>query len=149
MAVLENKKYTWDVIIKKFFDQGILKGEPSTFLDVLSADNFDTNYRSINNTYNEYVLKKGEIDEKLFLAADEFGVDNYGGRRFKTPSVDDTPLSQRQSRLNNRNQSSDAMLELQKSPLSTATDSIKRLNDALGDGRYNGSPPNSLISIFK
>lgn len=167
--VLEMKKYTFTNMIKKLFHEGALNGNSETFLDILSPDNFDKNYRAINNKYDEYVLNNGEIDEKLFLVADEFGVDNFGGRYALASSTSDsrsqTPVTQSQrgashsnnnscrsgnsSGQNHVNPGTDAGA-VPMSPLSTATESVKKLIDALGAEERNGSLlPDSLLVKFK
>lgn len=109
----------------------------SEFLELLSETNFDHNFRGINKKYDEYVLNNGEIDEKLFLVADNFGVpqhpsqtigygngaggpENAAGNDSKPPAT----------------------------PLTLATDSARKLSNILGEW-HTASPSDRIIGLFK
>ncbi|XP_047519291.1 retinoblastoma-like protein 1 [Pieris napi] len=61
------KDYSWNRVIKSFFEKGILNGDSEDHLGILDIGNFDVNVKSLNNLYETYVLSVGEFDERIFL----------------------------------------------------------------------------------
>lgn len=98
------------------------------FLGLLSDENFDSNFRGINKKYDEYVLNNGQIDEKLFLVADNFGGNSgaAGGGAAVQPQDMIPPAT----------------------PLTQATDSVRKLNSVLGEV-HTAMPPERIITLFK
>lgn len=62
------KAYDWRTIIEKYIKKGVLKCDKTTFLGLLSPENFDHNLHALKKQYEAYVLNVGEIDEGIFLA---------------------------------------------------------------------------------
>ncbi|XP_037295161.1 retinoblastoma-like protein 2 isoform X1 [Manduca sexta] len=60
------KEYSWRPVIQSFFEKGILKGNNDNYA-ILEIGWFDVNLKSLNNTYETYVLSVGEFDERIFL----------------------------------------------------------------------------------
>ncbi|XP_052816423.1 retinoblastoma-like protein 1 isoform X2 [Mya arenaria] len=64
------KEHWWKPHLKKLFDKKVLKGKLDTLSAVLDIGNFEANKKSINNSYEEYVLSVGDFDERIFLDED-------------------------------------------------------------------------------
>lgn len=61
------REYSWKTQIKKLFERGILKGDSSNFTEILHSEVFDSNFRSVNKQYEQYVLSVGDFDERVML----------------------------------------------------------------------------------
>lgn len=81
------REYSWKTQIRKLFERGALKGDSSNFTEILHADVFDINYRSVNRAYEQYVLSVGDFDERVML----FESQNEDAERALTdaPNTDD------------------------------------------------------------
>lgn len=80
----EIKHYSWKTTMKSFFDKKILKGDPDTFMNLLSMGNFESNLKSLNKLYETYTLSCGEFDERIFLNHTDVGSSRLGGSVKKT-----------------------------------------------------------------
>ncbi|CAK1550681.1 unnamed protein product [Leptosia nina] len=81
------KDYSWNRVVKSFFEKGILKGDSEKMLGVLDIGNFDVNVKSLNNLYETYVLSVGEFDERIFLG-------EHAHEQIGTKKVSDNEISQ-------------------------------------------------------
>ncbi|CAH1404960.1 unnamed protein product [Nezara viridula] len=61
------KEYTWRKHIKLLFEKRILKGNNILLSEILDANYFEQNFKSVNKVYEEYVLSVGTFDERIFL----------------------------------------------------------------------------------
>ncbi|XP_055688891.1 retinoblastoma-like protein 2 [Lutzomyia longipalpis] len=142
VEALHIQKVKWNRIIKSFFEKGILHGDSETFLDLISIANFDNNFRSIGNTYEQYVHSCGEIDETIFLNCAQTGSLNYGGKvRDENPRENTldpgTPVTRRNMLPPKENLS----------PITSAAMSVKKLKNQLGS--VDAYPHASLRDSFK
>lgn len=78
VEVLETQSYNWQPVIKKFFQDSVLKGTADTGMKILSLENFDVNFKKINDLYETYILSCGEIDERIFLQHSKNGSKTFG-----------------------------------------------------------------------
>lgn len=121
------KSHNWRNLIKKYFNEGVLKGNATTFTGLLSPQYIEINLNALKKRYDAYVLHVGEIDEGIFLVHTDLAVPSDGihSQMIKT-LMPETPLTRR-SCLPGR----DALMA---SPVSVATQNINRLHHHLGDG---------------
>ncbi|XP_045502075.1 retinoblastoma-like protein 1 isoform X1 [Colias croceus] len=143
------KDYSWNKVIKSFFEKGILKGNSEQLLGLLDVGNFDVNQKSLNNLYETYVLSVGEFDERIFLgehAHEQIGTKKVSGDEISQvianfgPSgkaCPDTPLTGRRY-LGRRAE------EL--TPVSEATNSLARLATFLRQSKPQ--PSTSFMRLF-
>ncbi|XP_049877325.1 retinoblastoma-like protein 1 [Pectinophora gossypiella] len=143
------REYSWKPVIRKFFEKGILKGDSEELSGLLDIGNFDTNLKSLNNTYETYVLSVGEFDERIFLG--EHANEQIGTRRVSGDEISqviasfgpssracpDTPLTGRRY-LSRRAE------EL--TPVSEATNSLARLGAYLRQAKPQ--PSAHLMRMF-
>nr|XP_018896669.1 PREDICTED: retinoblastoma-like protein 1 isoform X1 [Bemisia tabaci] len=62
------KEYFWQKHIRKLISSQVLKSNLSTSdYGILEKENFDTNFKQLNNKYESYVLSVGDFDERIFL----------------------------------------------------------------------------------
>ncbi|KAI5636066.1 retinoblastoma-associated protein A domain-containing protein [Phthorimaea operculella] len=143
------KEYRWRPVIKKFFEKGILTGDADEMTGLLDVGNFDVNLKSLNNTYETYVLSVGEFDERIFLgehANEELGTRKVSGEEISqviatfgpsSRACPDTPLTGRRY-LSRR---AEAL-----TPVSEATNSLARLGNYLRQARPQPAP--YLMKLF-
>nr|XP_037283253.1 retinoblastoma-like protein 1 isoform X6 [Rhipicephalus microplus] len=142
--------------IQQLMEEKILHGDLKTLALCLDPVAFDASIKKLNKTYEEGVLKEGELDERIFL--DENSQDRIGTPRHTLDSVQRelrmckaatvvkhvevpqllTPLTGR-SNLHNRE-------AINRSPVSTATQCASKLQ-ALLAGCKN-SPSKELQALF-
>lgn len=137
---LEIKSHNWKDLMHKFFQDNILKGNSNTFLGILSAQNYDSNIKSLKKQYEAYIRRVGKIDEGIFLLqapSDSVSDPKTHSQIIKTLAPD-TPLSAR-NRLPNR----DPILA---SPVSNATQNVNRLQQQLNS--CAAEPSKSLKDLF-
>lgn len=127
------KSHNWRNLMKKYFTEGILKGNTNTFTGLLSPQNVEANLNSLRKQYEAYVLSVGEIDEGIFLVHTELETPNDGmhSQMIKT-LMPETPLTRR-----NFLPGRDALLT---SPVSMATQNFNRLHQHLGDAPPQPTP---------
>lgn len=138
---LEIKSHDWKELMQKFFRKNILKGNPNTFLGILSAQNYEYNISSLKKQYEAYTRRMGKIDEGIFLwqaPSDNLSDPKTHSQIIKTLAPD-TPLSARHC-LPNR----DSILA---SPVSNATQNVNRLHQHLNNAL--ATPGQSLKDLFK
>ncbi|XP_055384271.1 retinoblastoma family protein-like [Condylostylus longicornis] len=122
------KMYSFKTIIEKFLKNKILQGTDKNFLDILTMQNFEYNYKSINNSYEQYVLSIGEIDERILLNninVKQSNTDIDFEKSIKS-LIPCTPLTRRHH-LPNKETSE---------PIFNATQNVKKLK-ALGDRHFS------------
>lgn len=73
--VMQVKNTRWDPVIQKFFNENVLKGDSQS---IISVENFDTNFKKLNDLYETYILSCGQFDERIFLYHADIGSKSYG-----------------------------------------------------------------------
>ncbi|GAB0094709.1 Retinoblastoma family protein [Sergentomyia squamirostris] len=144
VEALHIQKVKWNKIIKSFFNKDILQGDADTLLDLISVANFESNYRSIGNTYEQYVISCGEIDETIFLNCAQTGSQCYGGRIRGDTTHENistlnpgTPVTRR----------SQLPPKEKMSPITSAAMTVRKLRSSLGD--LDAYPHASLKESFR
>lgn len=61
------KEYLWKNVIHTLFKDRIIHGNEDNFTEMLSAANFSSNKKSLTKAYEEYLLSKGDIDERILV----------------------------------------------------------------------------------
>lgn len=121
------KSHNWRNLMKKYFTDGVLKGNANTFTGLLSPQNFEINLSALKKRYDAYIMDVGEIDEGIFLVHAELDTPSDGMHsQMLRKMMPETPLTRR-SCLPGR----DPQLV---SPVSVATQNVNRLHNHLGEG---------------
>ncbi|KAK6982148.1 retinoblastoma-like protein 1 [Biomphalaria glabrata] len=151
------KEHWWKPHIKRLFDKKILDGKSSNLSAILELGHFEENVKMINKLYEEYVLSVGDFDERIFLgedASEEIGTP--GGqntsdlteqmqRRSLRQHFDETKSLTPSTPLTGRRYLKEKDLSV--TPVSTATQSVSRLQTLLSGSKT--SPSDTLLDIFK
>uniref|UniRef100_A0A1B6EEJ0 Retinoblastoma-like protein 1 n=2 Tax=Clastoptera arizonana TaxID=38151 RepID=A0A1B6EEJ0_9HEMI len=85
------KEYCFKNHLKKLFDKKILRGDPDDFSGLIDICNFEANVRSINKSYEEYVLSVGEFDERIFLEKVKIKESQEENQEYPSHSSKDSP----------------------------------------------------------
>lgn len=155
------KEHWWKPYIRKLIKNEELKGREETLTGLLDLPNFESNSKAINRAYEEYVLKVGDFDERVFLgenANEEIGTPakkpyfsnaefeekllprNLKQHLEQTNSLaPPTPLTSRVYLMDKE--------AANVTPVSTATQSVSRLQSLLNG--YKTSPSDTLLELFK
>lgn len=139
--VLAIKSHEWKDLIKKYFNDGILKGNANSFMGLLTGQNYDHNLNSLKKQYELHILSVGKIDEGIFLFQPDTDItpnQTMHSQIIKT-LMPETPLTRRHC-LPGR----DAVLA---SPVSMATQNVCRLHQQLND--TVAEPSAVLKDLFK
>lgn len=137
----EIKQYAWRDIIAKYAKAGTLKCDGTTFMGLLTIDNFDNNLSALKKLYAEYVLNIIEIDEGILLSTSS---DPKYNKTFQT-EVDEstrqfmpeTPLTQRNSLRSNTTKLT---------PVTMSARMVQTLRLQLGE--YSDEPPATLKDVL-
>lgn len=144
IEMMDMKRYLFRDALRKLVDTAKLQHDKTQtetpFMGLLGEEAFDQNFRNINKHYDEYVLNNGQIDEKLFLVADNFGVPQHpsqtilggggGGGAGGTGTTEGNGLLPPQT------------------PLTRATDSVRKLHSVIGE-THTAFAPERIIQLFK
>uniref|UniRef100_A0A5S6Q5M0 Retinoblastoma-associated protein A-box domain-containing protein n=1 Tax=Trichuris muris TaxID=70415 RepID=A0A5S6Q5M0_TRIMR len=57
----------WTPRLKALMEDRVLAGNPASLLGLLDQDNFSENLTSINDMYVQLLLRRGDLDERIFL----------------------------------------------------------------------------------
>lgn len=143
---LATKNTLWKDVIENLFQNKVLRGDANSFTGLISLENFDDNFKSLNSRYDTFILSCGEFDERIALGQKLVENPTAADNRIKLernapesiPLCQQTPLSGR-SRISNE--------ECNKfTPISAANASVNKLRMKL---RYDGEPQASLLELFK
>ncbi|CAH3042018.1 unnamed protein product [Pocillopora meandrina] len=154
------KEHHWKPFIKQLFEKKILKGNEENLTGILDQGNFESNGKSVNKEYEEYVLSVGDFDERIFLD-DEAHIEI--GTPAKSYTFAEVDEQQRMGLRRNLQEHFTRTRSLAPStpltgrrylkekdpkitPVSTATQSVSRLQ-ALLSGLKAG-PSDGLLKIF-
>ncbi|KRZ95070.1 Retinoblastoma-like protein 1 [Trichinella sp. T8] len=75
----------WAPKLQALIASSILKGDSKTFTSLLTGDNFRFNLDSLHKHYEELLLKKGDLDERIFLNEVDYSLLQSGAKK-KSPS---------------------------------------------------------------
>lgn len=73
--VIKVKNTRWETVIRRYFSERKLQGD---ITKIIAVDNFEANFKNLNNLYEIYILNCGQFDERVFLSHPEFGSKFYG-----------------------------------------------------------------------
>ncbi|XP_022082190.1 LOW QUALITY PROTEIN: retinoblastoma-like protein 1 [Acanthaster planci] len=156
------KEHWWKPHIHKLIEDRVLKGNLDKLVGLLDVTGFELNSKSINNKYEEYVLTKGDFDERIFLEDD---ADEEIGTPAKSPAMKQaTSLSDKMQAKRNMPQYIEKVKTLcpqtpltgrhylkdkdpSVTPVSTATQTVSRLQALLGGCK--AGPSEELQTVFK
>ncbi|EDW75106.1 uncharacterized protein Dwil_GK19998 [Drosophila willistoni] len=113
------KETLFPKIIASFFQAKTIYGNKDTMLGLLARENCERNLRSLNISYEQYVLSVGELDERILSAYDANEHTNLNEQALKPPV---TPLTRKQD-LPSHTTASDQKFEAVKN----ATKNVKQL----------------------
>jgi hypothetical protein len=91
--VMKVKNTRWDSVIRRFFNEKRFQGNPKS---MISVENYEVNFKKINDNYESYILNCGQFDERVFLSHPEMGSKFYGQTLASRASGDlkqDGPMS--------------------------------------------------------
>lgn len=140
VETLTIKAHDWRNLMQKFIRDGVLKGNSTNFLGILSATNYDYNIKSLKRQYEAYIQRGGKLDEGIFLlqAPSDNPTDPKTHSQILKTYVPETPLTCR-NRLPGAN-------EHMISPVTNATRNVNRLHACLG--KCSAEPSESLKDLF-
>ena len=73
--VMKVKTTRWEHMIHRFFAEGKLQGDKNS---ITSVENFEANFKKLNDLYETYILSCGQFDERVFLSHPEIGSKFFG-----------------------------------------------------------------------
>lgn len=103
----------------------IVVGNEHTLLDLISNKNYERNLKSLNISYEQYVLSVGELDERILGAyqQDSSEHSNLNEQALRQPV---TPLTRKQDL-----PAQPVMSEQKFEPVANATNNVKELSTAV------------------
>ncbi|XP_001991027.2 retinoblastoma family protein isoform X2 [Drosophila grimshawi] len=109
-------------IMHSFFQANTIFGKEETLLGLVANKNFERNLRSLNVSYEQYVLSVGEFDERILAAYQlDAGEHNNLNEQALRPPV--TPLTRKQDL-----PPQSVMSEQKFEPVAHATNNVKKLS---------------------
>ncbi|KAH9515689.1 Retinoblastoma-like protein 1, partial [Bulinus truncatus] len=153
------KEHWWKPHIKRLFEKKVLDGKAANLSAILELGHFEENAKTINKQYEEYVLSVGDFDERIFLGDDaneEIGTPGGQGTSDLTEQMrmqrhslkqhfDQTKSLTPSTPLTGRRYLKEKDLSV--TPVSTATQSVSRLQTLLSGSKT--SPSEAVLEIFK
>ncbi|CRL03456.1 CLUMA_CG016372, isoform A [Clunio marinus] len=100
--IMKIKNTRWDIVIRRLFSEKKLQGDTSS---IISVENFEANFKKVNDLYETYILSCGQFDERVFLYHPEIGSKFFG----KTLTVGQ-PNSQEERHEGIRNQMTSSLM---------------------------------------
>lgn len=82
-GVQKVKKSRWEPLIARLFSEKGLSGDVKS---IISVENFEVNFKKLNDIYETYILSCGQFDERVFLSHPEIGSKYYGKSLSAGPS---------------------------------------------------------------
>ncbi|XP_062139862.1 retinoblastoma family protein [Drosophila sulfurigaster albostrigata] len=116
------KATVFSKIMHSFFQTNTVFGKKDTLLGLVANENFERNLKSLNFSYEQYVLSVGEFDERILAAYPlEAGEHSNLNEQALRPPV--TPLTRKQDL-----PAQPVMLEQKFEPVANATNNVKKLS---------------------
>ncbi|XP_056292900.1 retinoblastoma-like protein 1 isoform X2 [Pseudoliparis swirei] len=152
------KQHYFRPYIQKLFHRQILKGNEDHLTELLDPQSFIDNNKAINREYEEYVLTVGDFDERVFLGADADEEIGTPRKVVHEPSANQmTAHSQLQQHVEKSGSLAPSTpltgrlylteKELQVTPVSSATQSVSRLQSMVSGLRT--APSEQLLQVFR
>nr|AAK77281.1 GH05946p [Drosophila melanogaster] len=114
------KATTFRQIMSSFFQASTIYGNKDTMLGLLANENFERNLKSLNISYEQYVLSVGEFDERILSAYDAGEHTALNDQSLRPPV---TPLTRKQDL-----PAQPAMAGDKFEPVRNATNNVKQLS---------------------
>lgn len=73
--VMKVKNTRWESVIRRFFSDKHFQGNAKS---IISVENYEMNFKKLNDLYETYILSCGQFDERVFLSHPEMGSKFYG-----------------------------------------------------------------------
>lgn len=83
--IMKVKNTRWEQIMRRFFAEQTLVGDSNS---IISVENFEVNFKKVNDLYETYILSCGQFDERVFLAHPNMGSKTFGKSLAVGPSMD-------------------------------------------------------------
>lgn len=85
-GVRRMKTTKWEPVMRKYAASNLFQGALN---EILSVENFEKNFKTINGIYESYILSCGKFDERVFLFHADFGSKTFG-RSLHTNNASDS-----------------------------------------------------------
>lgn len=79
------KTTKWEPVMRKYNANKIFEGALN---EILTVENFEKNFRKVNDIYESYIMNCNQFDERVFLFHGDFGSRSYG-RAIHQPNLTD------------------------------------------------------------
>ncbi|XP_017869842.1 PREDICTED: retinoblastoma family protein [Drosophila arizonae] len=109
-------------IMDSFFQTNTVVGNKETLLGLISNKNFERNFKSLNISYEQYVLSVGEFDERI-LGAYQHDASEHNNLNEQALRQPVTPLTRKQDL-----PAQPVMFEQKFEPVANATNNVKKLS---------------------
>lgn len=136
--LIKTKSSHWEYVINRFIADKKIRGDDN---GILSLDNFDYNFKKINDLYETFILSCGQFDERIFLSHPDIGSKFYGkALNSSTSSTNSSSMLIPQTPLSGQELSHHSASKL--SPISSYRQNVQKLQAICSNKQSN--PPNSL-----
>lgn len=128
-VIMDMRENIWKSTIQKFFQTNVLRGNSETLMELITIANFECNIKSLDSTYNTFILSYGEFDESIALEQKTPEGSNPASIKSELPlngTPERIPLYQ-QTPLNSRTRGANYDNMTKFTPISTANASVAKL----------------------
>ncbi|EAT48843.1 AAEL000128-PA, partial [Aedes aegypti] len=66
-VIMDMRETIWKSTIQQFCQTNVLRGNSETLMELITVANFEFNLKSLDTTYNTFILSYGEFDESIAL----------------------------------------------------------------------------------
>lgn len=73
--VMKVKNTRWESVIRRFYSEKHFQGNDKS---IISVENYEMNFKKLNDLYEAYILSCGQFDERVFLSHPEMGSKYFG-----------------------------------------------------------------------
>lgn len=126
-VIMDIRDNIWKNTIHKFCQTNVLRGDAETLMGLITVPNFEYNLKSLDSTYNTFILSYGEFDESIALEQKTTEGSIFMSLKSELP-VSGTPeriALYQQTPLNSRTRY--AAHDVKFTPISTANASVAKL----------------------
>ncbi|KAG5678364.1 hypothetical protein PVAND_008046 [Polypedilum vanderplanki] len=128
-SIIKMKSAHWELIIRRFLTDKNFQGE---YNNILSVENFESNFKKLNDLYETFILSCGQFDERIFLYAKPAMQQSMNSQL-----IPQTPLSHHQDVLHHTSSSSKL------SPISSYKQNVQKLQ-----ALYNQCQPSNALKVL-